>query len=297
MQAAAKRDRHIQFYLEKIEAVPSLPTIVMELITLVDNPMASVSQIEDLMKKDQGLTLRALRLANSAFYSIPGGCTSLGRAITFLGCNTVKQLVVSAAVCDVFKNLKSENFDVNDFWRHSVVTAIIAQTLAKHLDSVMADEVFICGLIHDIGKLVLLMVDTESVEKTYALARQKGLNSVQAEIEGHFPSHSHWGQVITEKWQLPILLQAAVKDHHSPRQALRMSPDPEINFVVDLVLLANQLAHSTGFGNSGYDVKLNLDREVMARVGLSIEHRNEWFEKIKEEVSHAEAFSKLLTGN
>ncbi len=294
MGAAAERDRRINFYLDKIEGIPSLPTIVMELITLVDNPMASVGQIEELMKKDQGLTLRALRIANSAFYSIPGGCTTLGRAITFLGCNTVKQLVVSAAVCDAFKDLKSEVFDIKEFWRHSVVTAIISQILAKHLDSVVADEVFICGLIHDIGKLALLMVDKEGLEKTYILAREQNLNSIQAEIEGNFPSHAHWGQVLAEKWQLPILIQSTIKDHHSSRHALRMSSDPEINFIVDLVLLANQLGHATGFGNSGYKVKLKFDREVMARVGLSEEDRDQWFQKIKEGIAHAEAFSKLL---
>ena len=81
---AIDQQKKINFYLQKIESIPSLPNIVLELIKIIDNPMSSTRQIENLIEKDQGMTLKILKLANSAYYSIPGGAKTLNRALTFL---------------------------------------------------------------------------------------------------------------------------------------------------------------------------------------------------------------------
>lgn len=294
MGAAEDRNKKYEFYISKLEEIPALPSIVSDLIKIVDDPLTSTKQIEDLLSRDQGLSLKTLRMANSAYYAIPGGCSTLSRAITFLGCNTLKQLVVSAAVADAFKKLQGSPFNIKEFWKHSAGTAIVAQTLSNHLDSSLGEESFVSGLLHDIGKLVILLVDKPTIDEMVKIAKEKPLTFTQIENEYSMPSHTYWGQFLVKKWQLPAQLQAVVKDHHTPRPSLRSALDAETNFLVDVVMIANQLVQAIKFGNSGYTVTPKLEIEVINRLGLSLEDKEAWFSKVKESLKHAEQFASLL---
>ncbi len=288
-------NKRTEFFLQKIEEIPSLPNVVLELMRLIDNPMTSTRQIEQVLEVDQGLSLKVLKLANSAYYAIPGGATSMKRALTFLGLNTVKQIVVSAAVANQFKKLDSPQFNLTEFWKHSVGVGITAEVIAKHLKIRAPEEAFVCGLVHDLGKLALLMIDKEKFLKTGILANEKNLTFLQAEIELEAPRHAHWGQVLAKKWKLPILLQSAIRDHHVVSHSLRLTPDPESNQIVDIIYISNQWMHHSGFGDSGYKGAEALNPEVLGRLGLKQE--DEQLEtKIKESLAHAEPLIKALTG-
>lgn len=289
------KQKRIEFYLGKIESIPSLPNVVIELIRLIDNPMSSTGQIESLLSKDQGLTLKSLRLANSAYYAIPGGATSLKRAITFLGLNTVKQIVISASVFDAFKKIDSQQFSLMEFWKHSMATAVVSEVIAKHLKMGTSDDIFVCGLIHDMGKLALLMIDKEDFLKTCNYAKLKSISFYHAEMEREAPSHTHWGSVLAKKWQLPQLLQSAIKDHHSPNNKLRSTNIIEINQMLDVVFLANQLAHIFSFGNSGYNIVTPLNPDILSRLNLKLDEKEEWYTKANESLVHAEILVGELT--
>lgn len=288
------KQKRIEFYLSKIDSIPSLPNVVIEFIKLIDNPMASTGQIEDQLSKDQGLALKALRLANSAYYAIPGGATSLKRAITYLGLNTVKQLVISASVFDAFKKLDSPQFSLLEYWKHSMATALVSETIAKQLKSELSDEIFVCGLIHDMGKLVMLMIDKEDFLKTCQFAKEKNLTLYQAELETDAPQHTYWGGVLAKKWHLPPLLQSVIKDHHSANHSLRAVNNLEINQATDIVFITNQLVHILDFGNSGYDIKPNLNTDVLNRLNLKFSEDQDWVIKAKDSLSHAENMVKEL---
>ena len=284
-----------ELYLQKIEEVPSLPNVVLELIRLIDNPMSSTRQIEEVLEMDQGLSLKALKMANSAYYAIPGGATTLKRALTFLGLNTVKQIVISASIADQFKKLDNTAFSLAEFWKHSVGVGIASEALARHLRVHAPEEAFVCGLIHDTGKLALLMIDQENFVQTCRLANEKQLTFSQAEIEMESPRHTLWGHFLARKWRLPILLQSAVKDHHTALQKLRLTPDPEVNQIVDIVYLMTQYRHQLQFGHSGTHAAQPLNPEVLERLGLKQEDPAP-FLKIKESLAHAESLIQALAG-
>jgi HD-like signal output (HDOD) protein len=289
------KQKRMDFYLSKITGIPSLPGIVLELIKLIENPMTSTGQIEKLLSKDQGLTLKALQLANSAYYSIPGGATTLARAITYLGLTTLKQHIIAASVFDAFKSLDSPQFNLVEFWKHSVATAITAELISKHLKMNVSDEIFVCGLIHDMGKLALLMIDKEDFLKTVQLAKEKNLTFYLAEMEREAPSHVYWGGVLAKKWKLPSLLQAAITDHHSANHKLRSAANSiETNQMIDVVFISNQLIHSFGFGNSGYDVKPDASADVLTRLNLKLDEKEEWYIKVQDSLSHADAMVQEL---
>ena len=213
---------------------------------------------------------------------------------TYLGFNTIKQLVISASIFDAFKNLDSEQFSLIEFWKHSMATAISAEVIAKQLKISASDDIFVCGLIHDVGKFALLMIDKADFLKTCEVAREKGLSFYHAELEREAPSHTYWGGVLAKKWQLPPLLQSAIKDHHSANHKLRSLHNIDINRMVDVIFLANQLIHHFGFGNSGYDIKPTINADILLRLNLKMGDNEEWFIKAQESLNHADAMAREL---
>jgi len=278
--------------MSKIESMPSLPTVVMELIKLIDNPMSSVNQVEKLLSKDQGLSLKVLRLANSAYYAVPGGAKTITRAVTFLGYNTVKQIIVSASVFEMFKKLSSDKFDLAAFWKHSVGVAILSEVIAKKLKKTTPEEVFVSGLVHDMGKLALLMIDKNDFIETVDFAVKSNLDMHKAELERSAPRHTFWGSELAKKWKLPINVQSVIRDHHTLNLKMRMTQDLELNQEVDIVYVSNKLIHVAKFGNSGHQIFLEPEPEIMSRLGLI--DKAKWNPWVEEAISNAESFAKIL---
>ena len=181
-------------------------------------------------------------------------------------------------------------------------TAIAAEALAKKLKFVAPEEVFMCGLIHDVGKLVLLMIDKNEFYETCGIAKEKGLTFNQVELTRDVPLHTHCGQILAKKWALPDLLQFAIRDHHSPNPKLRSSVDPEVNRIVDLIFVSNQILHFLNYGNSGYDVLPNfafdvlpnVNAEVLSRLGLKVTEMDTWMKTVKDSLSHADSMIQDL---
>ena len=288
------RQKQIDFHLQKIESLPSLPMVVIDLMRLIENPMTSMSQIEEVISRDQALTLKILRLANSAYYAIPGGAKTIKRAITFLGLNTLKQVAISASIVDAFKKIDSPKFRASEFWRHSFGTAVASETIANYLKVGSADEAFICGLIHDMGKLVLMLIDPEDFLKTCAVASEKGLTFYQAELERETVTHTMLGSLLAKKWKLPLLLQSVIMNHHSAYPKLRNISDPEINQLVDIIFIANQTLHQLNFGNSGYLIKPEYNKDVLSRLQLTVQEDEAWLIKTKTALSKADSMINEL---
>lgn len=290
MSISKDKQKKIEFYLQKIESVPSLPAVVTQIIKLIDNPMTSTGQIEDLMMRDQGISLKALRLANSAYYAVPGGAKTITRAITFLGFNSIKQLVLSSTVFDSFKKLDSPPiFSMIEFWKHSMGTAIVAEKIARYLKISSPEEVFMCGLCHDLGKPALLMIDKDSFLTICTAAKNKNITFYQSELESDVPLHTYLGHLLAKKWRLPDLMLYTIKDHHSVSPNLRSTTDPEINRIIDVVYIANQVVHYLNYGNSGYENKTEVNAEVLSRLGLKLSESEEWLAIVREAILHADS--------
>jgi putative nucleotidyltransferase with HDIG domain len=231
---------------DRIISLPTLPTVVSKLIELVDNPKTSAASLAALIYKDQSLTARILKLANSAYYGFPREISTVNMAIVVLGFNTVKEMSLSLSVFDAFKSAKNDSaFDVSRFWQHSIACGAAARMLARRFAHQLTGEAFVAGLLHDIGKIILKQYMpkefTEIMEKVTRDAME--LESAEMEVVG--ATHSQIGSWLAEKWNLPRIIVNSIAHHHAPWEA------EKDQIFVAMVSIANYLCHQSQIGNSG----------------------------------------------
>lgn len=289
------RKLDVEFILTKLDDLPTLPTVVYELSRTINDPMSSTSDVEKLMANDQSLTTKVLRLVNSAYYAIPGGVTSLGRAIAYIGFDTVNQLVLSASIIQALDTKSHPTFNLPEFWKHAIGVAVAAETIAKHVRHPLPSDLFTCGLVHDMGKVALYTIDAESVIAIVQMAEQKKITYQDAEGDLEIPSHCQVGQLLAQKWQLPATVQNVIKYHHAKDVRMRGGLTNDLNRNVDIVLLANLLVHALKFGNSGHTKILGAPKDVMERLTIDPESGlKQLLQTLKTALDRAADFVKFL---
>lgn len=250
--AASNRKTNAEYseLLAKLQDIPTLPVVAMAVNQLINDPTSSSADIADVLKKDQVLTAKILRLVNSSYYAIPGGVADVQRALAFLGFNTLAQLVLGLSVFQLFSAIDGEDFSMLDFWRHALGTAVCSELLAKRLKYPRPEEAFTCGLLHDIGKLVLHEIDPDRLVEIIKEAKSRESGFVDVEREWDLPGHAYLGEVIATKWGLPQVIRLAIRYHHfdvTRMDSVLASAKP----VIHMVRLANTLCVKNQIGKSG----------------------------------------------
>ena len=245
---------------EKIIGLPTLPTIVTQLIAVVGDPASSARQIAQLVSTDQALTAKILKVANSSFYGFAREIATVQLAIVVLGIEMVKNVALSVEVLKRFsKGQEHELFDRQRFWEHSIGAGVAARMLArKYYDRRKADEAFVAGVLHDIGKLILIEYFYDEFVEALTLAKDKEMALVDAEEEVLGVSHADVGGWLAEKWNLPLHLVNAIVYHHRP---FELSAD-EPNELVMLTHMGNALIRHCRVGNSGDQQLASLHEQV-----------------------------------
>ncbi len=280
--------------VNRLEELPTLPTIVHELSRIMNDPMTSTAEVEKLMSDDPSLTTKVLKLVNSAYYAIPGGVSSLSRAISYLGFDTVHQLVLSASILDAL-GTSNPGFDTKEFWKHSLGVALAAESIGKFVRHPMPADLFTCGLVHDMGKIAILTLAPADFLSTVSVANEKKITFNEAEVVRDTPRHTIVGFRLAQKWLLPVQIQSVVQQHHQPNPNLRGGLSADLNRTIDIVFLANLLVHALKFGNSGHCKILGAPVEVMER--LAIEPKKDLKSLligIKASLEHASDFLRVL---
>ena len=279
---------------EKVRDLPSLPTVVLRLSQLIADPMSSTQQVQEIMAQDQAITAKVLALANSAYYAIPGGVSSLQRAIAYLGFDTVHQLVLAASVFKALKVDKMTSFRFHDFWRHGIGVAVASEAIAKELHLHNSSELFTCGLLHDMGKLALLKIDQEYLESLCERAINSKLSFYEAEQDSGILKHTKIGFILAEHWKLPLSIQNTILYHHERNMVARNKLGDEMNQYIDIVMIANLLIHALYFGDSGYKIVPPCPKEVLQRLNIKPENLADLVLKFKEPLSRANTFLNVL---
>lgn len=203
----------------KIKDFPPLPATVTEVMRVVNDPDSSAKDLTQAVLPDQSLCIAILKIANSALYGRPQKVASLELAIMVLGFDEVQNIVTSRAVIRSFNTMFTKAKDaLTDFWEHAFVTALAAKNIAEHFNLPAPGKLFMAGLIHDIGKLAMLLClkDKYDVQKW-----MRNFSSEQKFIqERKFFSvtHTEVGSKILEKWNFPKSLVSAVRHHHTPER-------------------------------------------------------------------------------
>ncbi|MCC7440325.1 MAG: HDOD domain-containing protein [Bdellovibrionales bacterium] len=245
-----KTNADYQELLARLEDIPTLPVVAMQVNELINDPTSSSADIAEVLKRDQVMTAKLLRLANSSYYAIPGGVTDVQRALAFLGYNTLAQLVLGLSVFQLFSDVDSEAFSMMEFWKHALGTAMCAEIIAKRVGYAKPEEAFTCGLLHDIGKLVLHEIDPTRLRSVASEAAKRGSTFVEVEREWDLPGHSFLGEVIATKWGLPQVIRLAIRYHHfdvREMSSILSSAKPAIY----MVRLANTICVRARVGKSG----------------------------------------------
>lgn len=198
--------------LNKIENLPTLPQIAIAINAMIESGDSSIDEISHVIEKDPAITLKVLRLANSAFYGMQEKVYSISDAIILLGLSNIKHIVTSISVVKAFPN-SMDNFSMIDFWRHSVNVAVVSRKLAENLHC-NTEKTFLSGLLHDVGKIILYKNFPSYFEKVSARARKERISFFNAERKEI--SHAEIGAFMADKWNLPAQIGAAIRHHHAP---------------------------------------------------------------------------------
>lgn len=281
----------------KLDELPTLPSIVYELNEVINDPMSSTKDVEKIMANDVSMTTKVLKLANSAYYAIPGGVSSLSRAIAYIGFDTIQQLVLSASILQALETKGPTEFDMNEFWKHSIGVGIAGETIAKHLNHPLPADIFTCGLVHDMGKIALFVCDEDAMMTISKYAIENKMSFAEAEIALEAPKHTFVGKMLAEKWELPNQLKSSIALHHEKEPSKRGPISAELNQTIDIIYLANLLIHALKFGNSGHQKVLGAPKDVMGRLMINMDKDFKLLIKsIKDNLDKASDFIKIIGG-
>jgi putative nucleotidyltransferase with HDIG domain len=259
--------------------LPPMPYVARRVMEIVNDPSSNAKALQEVISKDQGLSSQILKIANSALYACSRKIETLTDAIIMLGFNAIKSLSIMSATKNLYKFTRlGKVLGLKDklMWEHSVGSAISARLLAQKINVGFVEQAFMGGLLHDIGKLVLLQkipdVFDDIVEEVY----NTGRHFTEVEMEKLEFTHAEVGAMLMKKWKLSEDFEEAIRHHHDVSPD--MNPCSPLVYFVDL---ANKLCHKLGIGFIN-EPDLDLSAEISTlMLGISAEDLNAMTESAK----------------
>jgi putative nucleotidyltransferase with HDIG domain len=245
-------------------SLPSLPEVVLRVQDRVTKSDCSIKELGELIAEDPPLCARILRIANSAYYSLSVPVLEIGHAAAILGVDTLQIVVLQVALADMFEHMgDSGAFKPSELWKHSILTAQLAASLPhRTFSGVTKGEVYVAGLLHDIGKFILFdHLRAEFADATLLAASQgRPLWQVEEEIFGF--NHAEVGELVATRWGLPTVAVRAIGRHH----CLGMLETEAA--LVSIIAAANHIANNT-YKAKNEEMRKPLPSEVIDQLKLS----------------------------
>lgn len=218
-----------QELLNTLKEVPAMPNVIKHALDIMKDPDSSMKELAKIVSYDQSLSTKVLTLVNSAYYGFSQQITSIQRGIPLLGLAKTKNVIITVAM----KPMLVSHGD-KELWKHSIMAAVGCEYIAKNFKLLDPDEAFVIGFLHDLGKMILNMKDPRAYEKVREMAMT---NSNITEIERTFfgSDHCTMGSLLAKQWQLPLLVNNAIKYHHNPSLSSMPVPCSLVYFVDKLV--------------------------------------------------------------
>ena len=279
----AIHDSPLQELINQIAQLPSLFRIYVELNDLLKRSDASPASIGKVIERDISMTAGILKLVNSAFFGLGHSIDTPGEAATYLGKETIKSLVLSLFVFSEFNTPMVAGFSMESLWGHSLKVAMIAKKIAGTVldDTKLVEESFTAGMLHDVGRLILLSKLTEQYAKVIERARENSTNLLVAEQLEFSVTHAGVGGYLLGLWGLPGPIVEAVNWHHSPGKSFYREFNP-----TTAVHVADALLHELEASNNEI-LKGTLDLSYLESIGL-LDRLDEWRHLAKESVATGE---------
>lgn len=203
----------------KSPRLPSLPSIAIEVIDLVQQQDVNIKQIANTIQHDPALSTKILKTVNSSFYGQSHSISTISHALVVLGLNSVKTLALGFSLVANLKDSGGEGFDHIRFWKRCLYSAVAARSLAKQLGLVQQEEAFLGGLLQDMGMLALNQTCNVEYQQALRQAGEEHQNLIEVERQVLGIDHAQVGGALASKWNLPPLLTQPILYHHDPSQA------------------------------------------------------------------------------
>ena len=230
-----KKEDVLKMVLES-PSLPTLPTVAFKLISISSREETSISDIAYLISKDASLSAKVLKIANSAFYNLPCKISTIHQAVSRLGMNAIRSLVLSVSFLSVKTKNKNGLFNYEKFWEQSLSNAVAAKLIMTEISTSDWEEIFIAGLLQNIGELFIALTFPQQYEQVLLEASQSGKDIVELEQQIIGADHTFVGYEVTKNWGFPAVLTDTIQYHHYP-EGYKFN-DKKIKLAVAVVYLS-----------------------------------------------------------
>ena len=260
-----KETPSIEYLARRAAGIASPPAIYSRLMEVINHPFSSADDIGQVIGEDPAMTAKLLRIANSSLYAFPRQIETVTRAVTIIGTAQLSDLALSMSATKLFNEIPADLVDVTSFWQHSVSSAVVARGLASLLRQHNVERFFIGGLLHDVGRAVMLVYCPAHAREAIMRARQSGrpLYETEREVLGY--DHADLGFAMLEAWGLPEAHCSIVGRHHNPSASMKFPMEAAVAYTADLVANALQM------GSSGEQLVPPLQPRAWETLGLDAE--------------------------
>ena len=271
---------YLQLLISRIpSSLGSYEPILTELEKVLADPQSSLAKMGEVIEKDPDLTARLLRLGNSAFYGFSARLETVTEAISLIGIQQVQDLIVASSVVQTFAGVPPEFVNMEKFWEHSLACGIGARLLAIATRVPKPDKLFVAGLLHDVGRLVLYSQGPRKAQEIFELCRAGRMLLRDAELKVLGFDHAQIGEALLGAWRYPRNLCHAVGYHHLPMAAGSFRTEAAFVHVADHLVNALQLGSSGERFVPPLHLKaweqLNLAEDILESVVTSIDDQLE----------------------
>lgn len=249
--------------IRQIHTLPAMPTVAMEVLQSMVGTDTDIDTLARSIAQDQAIAARVLRVANSPFYGLQARVGSIHDAIVVLGLSSVRSLVLAAAVITGLPAGRCPGFSQNRFWRHVLGAAVAAQALARPLKRA-PEPLFVAGLLHDIGRLAMMVLYPEEFDSVLADAQARDCRLEEAERRHFGFDHSAAGAELARRWNFPADIVDALAWHHAPA---RGAPGG----LAGIIHYADAIAHALDLDGAETGQMPSLDQNTVDTLDLDWE--------------------------
>jgi putative nucleotidyltransferase with HDIG domain len=243
--------------------VPMMHGSAARISSLLNDINVSTRKLTDAVGYDPILTARILRLANSPIYSLQKNVSTLRQAVDVVGMKAIYEILIIGLAADSFAREIRDSNEGKKIWEHSLAVALLSRELGQLLGLRGTEEAFICGLLHDIGKILLLRADF--ADYTILLTEQNETRMLQSEIAAYGYNHAQIGSLVANRWGLPDGVCHTILNHHNPSQSEQFA------VIAHLICAADMISNLNGFGLRDYQNEFPDETESTIILNLSSE--------------------------
>ncbi len=284
-------DNKVRQIVSNIRNLPTPPIVFHQIQKVINDPNVSAGQIASILSEDPAMSVKVLKLTNSAFYGLAREVESVKQAVVIVGLEAIKNLVLSASVLDMFKGDDFDQEFQDKFWRHSLAVGFCGRLLAKRARAkgmIDPDAAFSGGLLHDIGKVILCCFLKDDYKLfTDARSKDKITESYILEEKTIGFNHAQLGAVLAEQWKLPQRLSEAIAFHHNPQAS------ESEDLVAQIIHISNYVSKKTFYDDEEQYLVGEISEGVLDYMEIDESSLESLSDDLREEYSKAETFMQM----